>query len=216
MNHYLLFDFETTGLLVKDKNPAAIEIAFLLYNQKFEIIGEFESMIKPFNGCTIDDTAMKINGINLQELDEAPTESEIVEFICETAQSNFSKGKGENKKIILVGHNISTFDFIFLEKMFVRNKKNIFDYFQRYMVDTLYIARERWFEKFNKFSLSACLDLIGQENDASHTALGDVKANYLLHKYLTDCLRGGEINKNEEVDENVLNKDEKKYIKNLF
>lgn len=193
MHNYVLFDCETGGLSPKE-NPIT-EIAFLVYDSvDFKEAFRYDTFVQPYHNLKLDPKAMEITGITKQQLDSGCDFEELVEIIIMIAKK-FTIVKGKWKvKPIFVGHNIADFDIGFLEYIFNACDKNLWDYYQRYMEDTLLLCRTKWEGEYQKFNLTSCCKYAGIEIIDAHRALNDVEPNKELHKYLVDTLRSKNVN----------------------
>ncbi len=150
VENYVVFDLETTGI-------SPIEISGIkVVNGKPE--SEFSTLVNPER--PIPYGATKVNGINDTMVKEAPTLKEVFKDFLDFTGNE-----------ILVGHNIHTFDLIFLyqaaEELLEQDISN--DY-----VDTLSFAR-------------ICLPQLG------HYKLTDIASHFSIktdgaHRALNDCI----------------------------
>lgn len=104
-DHYIIFDFETTGLTNSDE---IIEYAFLEYKNN-ELVSSITSLIKPSK--LISDNITQITGISNSDVAKKSTIDKHVNAIAA-----FIDGKD------LIAHNVS-FDLRFLTKIMI--DKNI-------------------------------------------------------------------------------------------
>lgn len=152
---YVVFDFETTGIsVIRDD---IIEISAVKV-KNHQVVETFSHLVNP--GRHIPAGATAVNGITDEMVSGAPDlEKLLPEFLSFI-------GDG-----ILIGHNIRTFDLLFLERavseLLEQEVHN--DY-----IDTLYMAR-------------ACLP------ELSHHRLTDLAEHFKLntrgaHRALNDCI----------------------------
>lgn len=188
MHNYICFDVETGGLSSKE-NPIT-EIALIAYNNvDFKELFRWESFVQPYHDLKYDPKAMQITGITEKQLASGITFKEVVDILI-LVSKKFTIKKGRwVVKPIFVGHNIAEFDVGFLEYIFDACEKNLWDYFDRYMEDTLKMARNKWEGEYNKFNLTSCCGYAGIEIIDAHRALNDVEPNMKLHRYLVESLR---------------------------
>ncbi|MFI3328955.1 MAG: 3'-5' exonuclease [bacterium] len=104
-DHFIIFDFETTGLTDNDE---IIEYAFLEFKNN-ELVANITSLIKP--SVLISDLITNITGISNKDVMNKSTIDKHIDAIA-----NFIDGKD------LVAHNVS-FDLRFLNKIMIN--KNI-------------------------------------------------------------------------------------------
>jgi len=115
-------DTETTGLF-RDRHEM-IQIAVTMATPDFRPTGvRFLSYIKPMRLELVDDIAMQVNGLSIQELSEsAPTPSQVRMSFMQWKEELFGA-----ELICPLGHNYS-FDKGFIESMFKDLYNEIFDY----------------------------------------------------------------------------------------
>lgn len=153
--NYVVFDLETTG--ISPEEDSIIEISAIKV-KGHEPVAEFDTLINP--GTHIPAGATNVNGITDDMVREAPGLREALpDFLT------FIEGE------ILVGHNIQSFDLLFLyraaEEVLGIGVPN--DY-----VDTLFMAK-------------ACLPQLGRHR------LTDISAYFHIdtdgaHRALSDCI----------------------------
>lgn len=149
---YVVFDLETTGL--NYKQDEIIEIAAVKYNG--EEITTFNQLVKPIS--IVPENITKLTGITNEMLQDAAS--------IETVLPEFLQFIGKCK---LVGHNIKTFDILFLNQACqnlglptVKNKT----------VDTLTLARKKLSGLAN-YKLSTICEYYGIDTSGAHRALED-------------------------------------------
>lgn len=154
---YIVFDLETTGL-----SPAADEIVEISGIKVLEntAVKEFSTLVNP--GIPISPAAARVNGITDEMVRHAPPLAE--------ALGNFLDFAGDR---VLVGHNIHTFDMVFLRagaaRKLGRDIPN--DY-----VDTLYLARN-CLPFLTRHRLVDVAEHFGIATDGAHRALADCHMN---------------------------------------
>ena len=120
---YIVFDLETTG--IRPNSDEIIEIsAIKVRNHQAE--DQFSTLVNP--GRHIPKAATAVNGISDEMVKDAPGLKETMEHFYQFIGND-----------ILIGHNIHTFDMIFIynaaQRVLDTEIKN--DY-----IDTLYMARK--------------------------------------------------------------------------
>ncbi|WP_077609285.1 3'-5' exonuclease [Clostridium sp. Marseille-P2415] len=153
--NYVVFDLETTGISTAE--DSIIEISAIRV-KGHEPIAEFTALVNP--GTHIPAGATRVNGITDEMVKGAPCLREVLpDFL------SFIEGE------ILVGHNIQSFDLLFLYRAAqeLLEREIVNDY-----VDTLYMAR-------------ACLPQLGRHR------LTDISAYFNIgtegaHRALNDCI----------------------------
>ncbi|MEF2175936.1 MAG: 3'-5' exonuclease [Candidatus Absconditabacteria bacterium] len=171
--NYIAFDFETTGIDCKKDEP--IQIGIIQFNNKFEIINTYSSLIKPKKDIKeLKDIVSFITGFKLSDLEDAP----YIEDILENIKPFF------NENSVLIGHNVD-FDISFL------NKYISFEYFAKY--DTLDFAKQV-FHFADSYALEILVEIMKdqgifntpeqfQGKEMYHDALYDSLGCYNLFKY---------------------------------
>jgi DNA polymerase-3 subunit epsilon len=96
----ILFDTETTGLLKPnavhlDEQPEVVELYACMINEKYELIGEFDHMLKP--KIPLTEELMKIHGITNDMLKDKPSFNDIFDDFAA-----FVTGADE-----LIAHNLA-------------------------------------------------------------------------------------------------------------
>ncbi|MEM4260386.1 MAG: 3'-5' exonuclease [Candidatus Woesearchaeota archaeon] len=190
---FVVFDVETGGLN-SEVNPV-LEIAciFVEQNENKDLIvsdkvKSIDYMILPnyLPDYQIEKDALVTNGINMSYIEKygIPSRKFIDELLEKMQELNInntfsSRKKNSYKNFYLVGHNISNFDVMFLEKMFQENGKNLYDYFNRALIDT-YILSKMMFSKNDKIAnlkLETVCNFLKIRLNNAHTAYGDAFAN---------------------------------------
>lgn len=161
---YVVFDLETTG--VDTQEDSIIEISAVKVKHHV-IIEEFNQLINP--GTHIPAGATKINGITDEMVKEAPFLSEVL--------PDFLSFIG---KEVLVGHNIQSFDLLFLyrtagELMGVSLPN---DY-----IDTLFMARER-LPQLYRHRLTDISAHFNISTEGAHRALNDCRMNQQCYEQM--------------------------------
>lgn len=154
---YIVFDLETTGL-----NPIRDEIVEIsgIKVHENKTVKEFSTLVNP--GIPISPAAARINGITDEMVRHAPPLRDALENFLHFAEDK-----------VLVGHNIHTFDMIFLYTGAARKLERTIpnDY-----VDTLYLARN-CLPHLTRHRLIDVAEHFGIATDGAHRALADCHMN---------------------------------------
>ena len=161
IDSFICLDLETTGL--NPKTDKIIEIGAIRIENGVET-GTFETFVNP--GRLLEERIVELTGIKDEDLQEAPTITEVLPQFIEFA-----------KNLPLLGHSV-LFDFSFIKKAAVNQKLT----FEREGVDTLKIAR-KYLTELPHRSLGYLCEHYGIPHHA-HRALEDVKATIRLHEIL--------------------------------
>lgn len=171
-------DLETTGL--DPERHEIIEMGVIIARQipqdgagnKLEVIEEFDLRIKPEHLETSDPESLKINGYNEMDWVFAIDLKNAMEKLAEKTEG-----------AILVAQNVA-FDWLFLEKAFVKTGvKNRMDF---HRLDLLSMAYAKLYhdERAQRFSLRALCEYFDIKNEKAHTALADIRAEFEIYKKL--------------------------------
>lgn len=166
---YVLFDLETTGTSCTTDEVVEIS-AIKVVDGK--VVEEFSTLVNP--QMPIPYCATEVNGITDAMVADSPP--------FDVALSNFLEFIGD---MILVGHNIHTFDMKFIcrdaQKYFGKTIGN--DY-----VDTLPIAR-LYLPQLGHHTLSDLADYYGISSDGAHRALFDCRMNQQIFERLGEEMK---------------------------
>lgn len=161
---YCVFDLETTGC--STEYDEIIEISAVKVNNG-KVIDTYSSLVNPLRKIPFD--ASRINHITDDMVKDAP--------VFEPVFTEFLDFVGD---MVLVGHNIHTFDMRFIcrdaEKFWGKTVGN--DY-----IDTLAVARSYLPGLFG-YSLGALAEHYGIETDGAHRALADC----IMNQQVFECL----------------------------
>ena len=154
---YVVFDLETTGL--SPEADEMIEISGIRVREG-KAAEEFSTLVNP--GRPIPYAASRVNGITDRMVREAPD--------LRDALGRFLAFIGED---VLVGHNIHTFDMLFLYNGAARALKRAVpnDY-----VDTLYLAKS-CLPGLYRYRLTDLAAHFGIDTQGAHRALKDCDMN---------------------------------------
>lgn len=139
MTKIVFFDLETTGLDPKihgiHQLGGCIEI-----NGK--VVREFDFKIKPPSGIQVDEGALKVAGITLEDLKSYPTE-DFVFMAFRKMLGEFVDKFDKYDKAFLAGWNNAVFDNAFLRAFFERNGDQYFgSWFWSNTIDVMILASE--------------------------------------------------------------------------
>lgn len=186
----LFIDVETGGI---DPNVHSLLTIGLVVADKDRIIDRVEVGIK-HNTFVVTQEAMKINNIDLKELETSPQDAFII-------INNFLK-RNFDGKIKLGGHNIG-FDVSFFKPFYdimreefkaknpsldIPTWKQSFDY---HYVDTSVIAtylKECGKLKVSSVSLGSLIEYFGLKAESRHTAMEDAVMTALVYHCLTKLI----------------------------
>lgn len=158
MSRAVLFDTETTGLDPL-KGDRVIEIAALELDNDLPTGKSFHRLIHPQRD--VPEEVVRIHGITLEKLRDAPRFEEIVDDMLEF----FGEGA-------LIAHN-APFDFNFLDAELARAQRPALD--RTRMVDTLILAKTRFPGMPNSLDALCRRFTIDLTERTTHNALLDCK-----------------------------------------
>lgn len=163
---YVVFDLETTG--ISTARDRVIEIAAIKVENK-QITGEFSTLVDP--GIHIPSAASMVNNITDDMVRSAPEFRDVLD--------KFSEFAGE---LMLVGHNIASFDMKFI-------CRDAIDYygltFGNDYSDTLYLSRAL-LPQLRHHTLIDLAGHYGIGTGGAHRALQDCKMNRLIYERLSE------------------------------
>lgn len=193
MNEKLLFvDVETGGL--DPEKHSLLTVSFSVY-ENGKVLGSRDFLIKS-DVYNVTPEALKVNGINLIELDRLAEPQHIVvgEII------NFIKNNiGDAKLAVVAGHGVD-FDIRFLDKLFKDNNKNLGDFISHRKIDTSSMLN---FLKFSgkldigSSSLENAIKYFGIDVSGRHESKADVAATIKLFEKLNDIINIKDVTDNE-------------------
>ena len=114
--HIVVIDFETSSA-----NPTTTQIlqigAVVLDRNSLKIKDEFETLVKPDDPTTVEDGALKVNHLTLEQLDSAP-EAKVIfpAFAAWIQKHNIRKDHGTFGSPIMAGWGIDGFDLPILTR----------------------------------------------------------------------------------------------------
>lgn len=176
---YVIFDLETTG--ISCVNDRVVEISAIKV-QKQRVVEEFSTLVNP--EMKIPSRASLVNHIYDDMVKNAP--------VFEDALADFNVFIGN---MVLVGHNIHTFDIKFLQRDAFQYWGKVFvnDY-----IDTLSLARQ-YLPQLSKYKLT---DLAGHYHiltAGAHRALADCRMNQKVFEKLGEELRSPSVRRNMKI-----------------
>lgn len=156
MNTYIVFDLETTGF---SSDAEIIEIAALKITDGI-VSDTFQTLVKP--STFIPSFVQKLTSITNEMVQDSPSISEVLPLFLNFAE-DFS----------LIGHNISTFDLPFLNRVLSKtlNLKIQNDY-----VDTLPLTKQKL--DLDNYKLSTIAEHFNIDTQNAHRALKDCYITY--------------------------------------
>lgn len=182
-------DTETTG--VDSKLDGIIQIAAIM-EINGEVVGEFESRVRPFDGCRISEEALAVSGTNPKDLDGFPQPREVHKAFVGWLSGYIDKFSRDDKAFF-AGYN-SGFDVNFVREFFTRCGDNYFgSWFWSGSLDAMVMALYRLRESrhmMRDFKLGTVANhVLGADRVAEiiaseglHNALADIRLTRELMK----------------------------------
>lgn len=171
----LYFDTETTGLDAKEND--ILTLAGII-----EIDGEVKEELylemQPFNYKSISEEALKVNGLNLEQIKTFQTPQRAYEKIIDIFRKYINR-YNKFDKFTAVGHNIK-FDIGFLSEFFKKNNDKYFGSWMDYhCLDTMQLLHILMFKKaivLDNCKLVTASKHFGIDLNNAHNSLSDIKA----------------------------------------
>jgi DNA polymerase III alpha subunit (gram-positive type) len=180
--NYFWFDVETTGLHYYNNN--ILSLAYLIeLNGKVVDHGTFYA--KPEDMSTIESKALQINGFTIDQI--LKFESQYVLYCNIVKLLKKYDIKNKEDRFITAGYNNAGCDNIFLQQLFNRYSKSVYeywDYFKSIKLDvfTLFpIIEELTGIQFKSHRLEDIAPIFKIEHKA-HEAMSDIIVTYKLFK----------------------------------
>lgn len=204
--NYIVFDCETGGF-DPDKNPIH-EIAMISLDGKtLKEINRLETYIKPYDDLITEDSALKVSGLKMRDVERGLDKKEAVKMIC-AFMDEIKGSKFSTKFPILVGHNVD-FDISFLKSLLERSGKDLSKFANRVSVDTLADARRHNPDgSLISGKLGDVCERMGIKISQAHRAMPDTIATAELFRKFTQLMRDGS---NKNVDDNSKTKRRDKF-----
>jgi DNA polymerase III epsilon subunit-like protein len=167
----LFLDTETTG--TNEAINGVIQLAALM-EVDGEVVGSFETLVQPWNGCQIAEGALEVSGITIQQLLTAPPEDYAVSTFIKWLRKYI--GQFDKKdKAFLVGFN-TPFDDKFLRALCDR-------------VGEKFLGSYKWPDTIDVRGFAA-YHLAEERPHMSQFRLSDVAAKVLTEGELIEAMAG--------------------------
>jgi len=186
MTKKLFFDLETTG--TNPMKNGIIQIAGIIEINNEEM-RSFNMKIKPFESDVIEQEALNVSGITLEDIkgfeDPKTAYNSIVSMF-----DNYIDKYDKNDKFIVCGYNVR-FDMDFLKEFFIKNGNDyLFSYFGKPKDPFPVIQYLSAMGKINTFNnkLSTVCEYFGINIKDAHDAMADIQATKSLIEKLDEIL----------------------------
>lgn len=157
---YLVFDLETTGLDYKTEQ--IIEVAAILYDDKFNQLDSFHTFVSLEEGRVLSDFIKEYTGITEEDLANKPTEEQAVKA--------FEQLIGSNTTVVA---QYAPFDFSFIAKWGIEPERFICTKSLTVLADGTEVSS----------SLKPTCERLGIQLDNAHSAMDDTKATAKVLEY---------------------------------
>lgn len=189
-SNYCVLDCETGGLY-KDKNPITQFAAIILDGKTLKEIDRWETFVKPYDGLAIEKQALQATMVSMSDINNGISKKEFADTARKWFTMHQVKAKtAEQGRLIMVGHNVLSFDRPFLDACFAEFGWSCDDYFFPGGIDTLPLAKLTWGIKGDeKINLGACLGYAKLKLTDAHGAMNDVEGTADLLRWYMRKLR---------------------------
>lgn len=195
-NNVIVVDCETTGLSWEEHEVCQLA-AMAFDGGTMEPIrqgGTFESLLRPLKPETIQDQALKVNGLSRELLENAVHPRVVWGSFVRWVQAFNLKGNGILTAPILAGKNVRNFDIHFLNRLGAlyspkKEKEVLFN--RREQIDLEDLLRQ-WFwsnPTVEKMSMDYLRERFKMKTDRAHSALGDVEQTGRMIQYFMQLTR---------------------------
>lgn len=184
-NNLLVVDFETGS--VNPHECQVCSVAGLAINPRtMEPVpgerGEFYSLLRPTDFSKLQQQALDVNKLTVEELKVAPEQSVVFKLFAEWVLSYNPKGRSPFTAPIMCGKNIRNFDMIILQRLckqhgFVDKGGNQCLFSKRLMIDLEDYLFHWWenSEELPNYKMDTVRPYFGISSENAHNALQDVR-----------------------------------------
>ena len=191
MAKLFFYDLETTG--VKFWKNGIHQISGCI-EVDGDVKEEFNFHVKPNPACIIEDEALKVSGVTLEQINAYP-DMNIVYNQIKAMLSKYINKYDKYDKFFLVGYNNAPFDNQFFRAFFVQNNDNYFgSYFWSSAIDVMVLAAnhlKNTRHTMENFKLKTVADTLGVTVDESklHDAMYDIYLTRAVYRKINGlCL----------------------------
>ncbi len=191
MAKLFFYDLETTG--VKFWKNGIHQISGCI-EVDGDVKEEFNFHVKPNPACVIEDEALEVSGVTLEQINAYP-DMNVVYNQIKTMLSRYVNRYDKYDKFFLVGYNNAPFDNQFFRAFFVQNNDNYFgSYFWSSAIDVMVLAANHLKSTrhtMEDFKLKTVANTLGVTVDESklHDALYDIYLTRAIYRKINGlCL----------------------------
>jgi len=162
--------------------------AAIIERNSLEIIDKFNSLLKPEDFSTLEEEALQVNHLKVEDLEKAP-DTKIVweQFTNWVNKYNIHKNKSNYGACIAAGYNINNFDLIIADRYCEkygpwdekRGQQKLFSQIHKYDVFDLMDFFNESNSELKSMSLGSVMEYMGVDEEVrkgAHDALFDVLA----------------------------------------
>ena len=191
MTKLFFYDLETTGVKFWKNGIHQISGCIEIDGDVKE---EFNFHVKPNPACVIEDEALDVSGVTLEQINAYP-DMNVVYNQVKTMLSKYVNRYNKYDKFFLVGYNNAPFDNQFFRAFFVQNNDNYFgSYFWSSAIDVMVLAAihlKSTRHTMEDFKLKTVANTLGVTVDESklHDALYDIYLTRAIYRKINGlCL----------------------------
>lgn len=191
MAKLFFYDLETTGVKFWKNGIHQISGCIEIDGDVKE---EFNFHVKPNPACVIEDEALEVSGVTLEQINAYP-DMNVVYNQIKTMLSRYVNRYDKYDKFFLVGYNNAPFDNQFFRAFFVQNNDNYFgSYFWSSAIDVMVLAANHLKSTrhtMENFKLKTVANTLGVTVDESklHDALYDIYLTRAVYRKINGlCL----------------------------
>lgn len=191
MAKLFFYDLETTGVKFWKNGIHQISGCIEIDGDVKE---EFNFHVKPNPACVIEDEALDVSGVTLEQINAYP-DMNVVYNQVKTMLSKYVNRYNKYDKFFLVGYNNAPFDNQFFRAFFVQNNDNYFgSYFWSSAIDVMVLAANHLKSTrhtMEDFKLKTVANTLGVTVDESklHDALYDIYLTRAVYRKINGlCL----------------------------
>lgn len=191
MAKLFFYDLETTGIKFWKNGIHQISGCIEVDGDVKE---EFNFHVKPNPACVIEDEALKVSGVTLEQIN-AYSDMNVVYNQIKMILSKYINKYDKYDKFFLVGYNNAPFDNQFFRAFFVQNNDNYFgSYFWSSAIDVMVLAAnhlKNTRHTMENFKLKTVANTLGVTVDESklHDALYDIYLTRAIYRKINGlCL----------------------------
>ena len=191
MAKLFFYDLETTGIKFWKNGIHQISGCIEVDGDVKE---EFNFHVKPNPACVIEDEALKVSGVTLEQIN-AYSDMNVVYNQIKMILSKYINKYDKYDKFFLVGYNNAPFDNQFFRAFFVQNNDNYFgSYFWSSAIDVMVLAAnhlKNTRHTMEDFKLKTVANTLGVTVDESklHDALYDIYLTRAIYRKINGlCL----------------------------